>query len=303
MCKKITAIVMLGSWSLLLAAAGAIEDIPEDLPAASRVPEDPFNWVDYTYEGDARFKTEPVAGQDGRVSLHETRLSLAPFALPLSESLTFAPGVGLRWIRFDFKDVPWEPKQEDVYDVTLPLLLAYDRRPWLVLADVTPGLFTDMDHVTSEDYRTHGYAMGMYEMWPAVHLALGAAYDREFGEDKLYPLAGVDWFVGPAWELRILFPEPAVRYAPTDRWLLFSELRPAGGLWNIKGNESDSDFKLEGYRLGLGAEYNVYKALWVRAAGGLAFGRKYEIRELGQTLLDSEADDTYYLQAALQVRL
>ncbi|MBN1268318.1 MAG: hypothetical protein JXB04_01925 [Kiritimatiellae bacterium] len=268
-------------------------------PPSSNVPGEPFSWLLYAYEDEADFDAAEFGG--GKASIHELDFLGTPLyqrAGPWQRAI----GLLFRWNGFDFDAVDLDDL--DLYTLGLSLDLIRTEGPWTLWANATPSLFTDFERLTDDDFHALLGGMATYAWRPNVQWALGASYDREFGEDKLYPMAGAIWRPAREWEFNLVLPMPRITWAPTSKFLLFADARPAGGLWNISDDETDEefDFKLEGYRLGLGAEYELAPHIWLHAAAGTSIERNYEISSGHTELLKSDADDTYFARAGIVVR-
>lgn len=278
----------------LLREAGA-----QTTPPPSNVPPEPFSWMLYTREAEAEFRAAAYGGGEG--AIHELDFLGTPL-YRCSGGCQLAVGLSFKWSGFEFDAVSLDDL--DLYALGLSFDVVRTRGPWTFWANVAPSLFTDFERLTADDFRTLVGALAMYAWRPNAQWALGASYDREFGEDKLYPLAGAIWKIGRDWELNLVLPAPRATWAPGRKLLLFADARPAGGLWNVTDDETDGDldFKLEGYRLGLGAEYELAPHLWLHAAAGASLERTYEIGDGHRRLLESDAEDTYFARAGLVVR-
>ena len=285
---------------LATGAALAQRDVLPD----NNISRDPFAWVLFTYDGESDVN---VKGQPGATDASAWMADVdAVISLPVytNSQIAFLAGAGYRWTRFEFNKIQGVGNY-DVYTIRIPFDLVYvGLKRWTFWANVTPGLFSDLDGITSDDYRTQVHGMAMFEAVQGVNLSVGASYDREFGEDRLYPLGGVVWTVTPEWQLRLILPEPEVVYAPTKRLAFFAEARPAGGLWNIhdRSDDQDYDLSLKTWQVGGGMEIALTEHVWVHVAGGADVNREYEIQRDGKSLLESEADDAWFARAGLVLR-
>ena len=281
-------------------AALAQRDIVPD----TNISKDPFAWALFTYDGesDVNLKGEPGA-EDASAWMADADAVIS-FPVCTNSQIAFLAGGGFRWTRFEFDKIPGVGNY-DVYTITVPIDVVYSGlKRWTFWANVTPGLFSDLDGLTSDDYRTQAHGMVMFDALEGLALSLGVSYDRVFGEDQLYPLGGVVWTVTPEWQLRIILPQPAVVYAPTRRLAFFAEARPAGGLWNIRDSldGEDYDLSLKTWQVGGGMEFAVVEHVWVHLAGGMDVNREYEIQRSSRSLLESEADDAWFARAGLVLR-
>lgn len=294
-CAAISSSLLFGS-----ALAGLAQGISTE---TSNVPDDPYAWALFSYDGEASINPKKWGGTGdpkGQMLEFDSAVSAPLLSTP---DITLGLGAMFTWSGISFKDLPGV-KDYDLYVVGVPVDAIYTGVPgWTFWGNVTPGLFTDFTKITGDDYRTLAHAMVLYEMMPELKLGLGASYDREFGEDRLYPLGGAIWSIGREWRLELLLPAPAINYAPTDRLVFFADARPAGNKWNLDAEEDgEADFKLECWRIGAGFEYRLFGSLWAHLAGGMTLNRKYEIHDGAKTVLESDVDDTYFVRAGLAIQ-
>lgn len=300
MKRWIPAIVSL-IWAMSLARAETVSDLPVTA-LASDVPEAPAIWGLYTFEGKADLEQAVTPAGPTQVGVQSVDAT-ASLSVVSNRAMTFMAGAYWRWDRFDLSGGYNE--RYDLYVAAVPLNLFYTGfEDWLFWGNVTPGLFTDFQRLTHDDYRTTGHAMVQYDWTRAFRLAAGLAYDREFGDDKLYPIGGIVWDINRAWQLNLIFPWPQIAYAPWPGLVLFVDARPAGNKWNVHytGDVSDYDLKVESWQVGGGLEYQLWKQIWLHASAGADVRRHYEIRLDDDSRIDSDAGDTYYLRAGLVVR-
>ncbi len=281
--------------ALLLAAA--VRTAPAAEPAESRAPDDAFSWLLVTYEHSAEFEEDPGAG--GEASITEADLASPPLVFG-SEPWQTAVGLGANWTRLEFSGT--SSADLDLYTLAIPLDLLYTGEDWSFYGNVTPELVSDFEELGSRDARALLHAAALYAWTTAVDVVLGAAYDRIFGKDQLYPLCGVIWRIGESWRVDAVFPEPRVIWAPTERFLLFADMRPAGDVWNVEEEGyGEYDLKLEGYRIGLGCELGLMEHVWLHVAAGASLDRSYEVHVEGESV-EYEADDTFFARAGLVFR-
>ncbi len=294
--NKLTCIFIMSAG--LAAVALAAGDRPGEPEPTAYVPEDPLAWVLYTYTPKADVHQKGFPDAEASESELEAALALPVYT---NTMFSFYTGPFFKWTHFEPSGLPME--RHDTYSTALSLdALIGDRRPWELWLNVTPGLFTDFDGVDHNDYRTLLYGMATYQALTNVALALGAGYDRIFGDDQVYPLGGVQWRIGREWELDLVLPAPNITYAPTARFLGYVDLRPTGDMWNVREEGEDYDFKFESYRLGAGVEYAVADHVWLHVGAGLDFNRNYKIENDRRQALNADVDDTWFGRVGVMVR-
>lgn len=270
--------------------------------AVTNFPADPYAFAMYTYIGEADLKKEDTGQSDSRARMHEWE-ALAAAPVWRAGAQTLLLGAGAKYNRFEFENVPLA--DENVYALRLPLDYIHDQGgDWMFWGNVTPGLFSDLEGLNRDDYKTQLHGMAVYRWQPRLHLAAGLAYDSAFGDDDLYPMGGLIWRAHAQWLVSLILPAPALVWRPHRRLLVYADLRPAGDKWNVRvdGEPEDYDFKLECWRAGAGVEYNLAGALWLHLGGGMALERQYEVSNNAGELYKSEVDDAWFCRAGVLCR-
>lgn len=263
-------------------------------------PADPFGWVTYAYDGESDLKDADAGITKGSAAVQEAE-ALMYVPLMTNGPMALLMGGWVKWDRFEFEDAGMDSL--DVYALRAPIDLLCSRfDPLTVWLNVTPSLATDFDGLNREAYRTQFHVVGLYDLNAALQLAAGMAYDSVFGDDELYPLGGVRWRIGKSWDLNLILPEPRVTWSPSETLALFVDARPAGDQWHIREEGERYDLKLESWRVGGGLEYALAEHVWLLVSLGMDVDRTYEIKNDDTTLLDSEAEDTWYARAGLVFR-
>ncbi len=265
------------------------------------VPDEPLAWALFSFDGESDVNSDDPEMAFGKVRVTEIDV-MSSFPVATMDDFTLLGGVGWQWTRFEFTDLH---DDINVYAVTVPISLLYtgiDR--WMLLGNITPGLYTDFNGFDRNDYRGTVYGMAFYRWMPNVDLTLGVSYDCIFGDDTVYPLGGAIWCLGDDWQLRLLFPMPQIIYAPVEKLVFFVDARPTGNKWNIRpaGEDADYDFKLESWRIGTGVEYELFSHVWLHGGGGIHVDRKYDVHNDNDKLLDADIDDTWFVRAGIVLR-
>ncbi len=172
--------------------------------------------------GKIRF-VDPVAPQmTGRVQLQEAAV-LIPFAAVPWGSWELASAGWAGWTRLDFAGYA-DLNTEDLYGAALALSIEQPiRQRWGWNAILMPGFYGEA--------RFMGQALACCRLADAWRLELGVAWDDAFGEPRLFPVGGVVWQPVDAFTARLLFPAPALNWAPTRRLNVYTFLQPSGDRW------------------------------------------------------------------------
>jgi hypothetical protein len=269
------------------------------------IPGEVAGFLYYSHIAEADFKDPESGDGDEKVSLSETAV-FAPVPVYESDDLAVFAGPWAEWFRFEFSGVGDLDNDLDLYTVALPFGAEYRGvQDWSFSGMLVPGFFTDFREVNSEDFKVQVHGLAQWQYTPKLAFALGLAYDTAFGDDDLYPVGGLIWDPAPQWSVRLLLPEPMVVWMPDEKVMLYWHTLPAGGKWNMHDSTQDDkayDFREESWRSGIGGELRLTESLWFHLSGGLDFDRKYKIENDDGYLLDSEADDSWYIRAGLAIR-
>jgi len=236
----------------------------------------------------------------GKFTLQEAD---ALMSIPVVEfgSAMMLVGGRFKWTGLEYKDVAMA--DQDLYVIGVPVDVIYGAgTPWVFWGNVSPGVASDLDDMNSDDYNTTAAGIAMYQWTPNLSFALGLAYDREFGDDKLYPMGGVRWLIGDEWELNAILPTLRVAYAPTSDLFFQVHVHAAGDKWHMRVDNAEYDMKVETIRLGAGVDYAVADGIWLHFLTGLDVDRKYEIQNAAGHVLDDEAEDAAFVRVGLLVR-
>lgn len=266
-------------------------------PFESRVAEDPFNWARYIVEEDAG-----IEDSDAEVSITVLDINAA---LPAWQSGNSAVLIGAQYIRhsFDFS----EPEAYEVHMLSLGLpvdVTTAAGENWILWGRVNPGIYGRESDLEADDARVTGFGVGVYRWNDRLQLAAGAAYDREFGDDQLYPLAGAIWDIYETLQLYAILPDIKLIFAPVSRFQLYAGVSPAGGMWKVRDHAAgeEYDIKLEGYRLGLGAEVEIIDHVWLNVGAGSSVERNVTWQPEGGRREEGELDEATYYSASVVIR-
>ena len=170
---------------------------------------------------------------------------------------------------------------------------------------VSPGVYSDFEHSSSQSLRITGYGSGIWTWSPTLKIVLGAAYlDRR--DVAILPIGGFIWKPCEETEFRLVFPQPKIArriywtgaYNPDiENWVYVAgEL--GGGSWAVQQPGPTEDvFTYRDYRLLLGTERKVSRGLCSQFEVGYIFGRKIEFDSSGARIYPG---DTVLLRGGLR---
>ncbi|MDD2237670.1 MAG: DUF6268 family outer membrane beta-barrel protein [Kiritimatiellae bacterium] len=262
-------------------------------------------WATFTYAGKADFDHPDDSSKKASASATEASVAI-PFPVYSTEDWNFFAGPQVDWYRYEFDQVQGLD-DVDVYDVVAQLAATYDGiEDWEFVLSLAPGFYTDFRKIGSEDFKTFANGVAYWRLNETVQLVGGVAYDTAFGGDDLFPVGGVRWDPSPTLSFQLIFPEPVILWAPKKGLMLFVNTLPAGGKWNTYDETPDNNrysFETQGWRSGCGLEVQLTDSIWFHIAGGMEYGRNYEIvNEDGDSMLNSDVEDTWYSRVGIVIR-
>lgn len=267
----------------------------------------PMASVNFVYEADAQVKDPGTFATDtGEASAAVQQLDLrGSFPVWFGEKWRVlgsarASWTGFSWDHLNVDDV-------DAYQLSVPFrVMGEINENHGFFGIIGINYYSDLKEWDSNDLKPSAVLMATYKGWENWTLYYGAAYTRDFGSDKAFPVAGFEWESAERWTLSLLYPRPGVTYKVNDSLTLDAGLSVAGGAWGIsdprQGNSGERfNMEFKGWRGGIGATYKLTDT-WALSAGiGSTFAREYVIENDNETLLDSDVNDTWGWRFALQL--
>lgn len=166
---------------------------------------------------------------------------------------------------------------------------------------VTPGLASDLERISSGDFRLTVLGLGTYQAGPEWRWVGGLYYGQAFGETRFFPALGTIWTPAREWAVSILMPRPGITYTPSHSWSLTALIQPTGGDWNIRDQERSPNLILETWRAGLEVGWSLNPGVQFFAETGYAFSRSLERHDGDEPLQDDSVDPCPYFRAGLRI--
>ena len=235
--------------------------------------------------------------------------ALAQYPLYRTDRARFTAGVRYRWTQLDFDgSSPIAQGTLDLHRLQIPF--NYWRslgEQWKLWAGVEPGLFTDFNALSDEDFTVSALAVVAYEWRPEWSVSFGAYYSRDLGEDRVLPVLGLIWRPNPHWNLAATFPRFRVAYAPNEQWVFDVTVRPGGSGWNIRtdGGE-DLNLEYKSWRAGAGVERLLTTSFPGKLSAfvevGVGFAQDLKLKDGSHERFASNLDETLILSGGLRLR-
>jgi hypothetical protein len=221
----------------------------------------------------------------------------------------FDLGLDYQYTRYRYAEI--DGRNRDLHRLQLPLGIRHAGGGWNLSAYLAPGVGTSsnvlkdlFDRGSREDYMVTARVESELGVDDPHGWLIGAAWDRAFGDERLYPVVGFLYRPFDGLNARIAWPDPALSYRWTERQRLRLRLFPAGFQWHVVSDELGDafDYEVEAWRLECTWSYRFASTFWLDLAFGFEFDRRHRFRDDTGRLIDSGIDDQWLLSAGLRWR-
>ena len=270
------------------------------LPALAQIPEHLNGSLDFSYVAPSEIENVDGAGEVeiGRVTAFAQEELWGDDVF--SDEWGLATGIRGTYTLFDFDKLA--PGDLNLFALEIPVsLISEQLNKWDFNFGVTPGLYSDLDDFDADHVNVHGRAAVRYIFKPQVRLLLGAKYDQAFGEEEVYPYAGLQFSTkNKGVEFDLVYPEPRLAFNPCESAQIFFYGKPVGGFWNATetvglGGTSDLEVEYSALQGGGGISIEIAYDMWMYISGGMEFERELNTDvEKGAQVLDGDLEDMWF---------
>ncbi|PCI51128.1 MAG: hypothetical protein COB51_02465 [Moraxellaceae bacterium] len=189
-----------------------------------------------------------------------------------------------------------------LHALSLPISYITSQGGWLHKVNVIPGLYSDLDEVSGEDYAVGVNYQGIYRTSPSTRWVMGAGVNRQFGDSQAFPILGVIYKPNDHFQYALVLPQIKINYTPRQGQTWFFKFGPNGNKWNVESQiseiQTDVDIVTKSVEMAFGSEQSISGNLSALFEVGVAGAREVELEgPLGETFdLDVEADVFITLQ-------
>ncbi len=206
---------------------------------------------------------------------------------------TFDIGIDYEYVRYEYTNV--DSRNRDLHRLQIPVLFDSDFKSWHLRGFVAPGVstssnvFKDFLNRGSSDDTFVSARAAMHRGETTREWFVGVAYDRSFGEPRVYPVAGVELTPTPALRIRLAFPDPGFELQVSGRQSLQGRVTPAGHQWRVVTDDFSSsfDYRVEALRAQLNWNYRIWRQLSIDLSVGHESGREHQFASNSGTTVKS----------------
>jgi len=205
-----------------------------------------------------------------------------PVPLKGGNALLFGLDYQSQWIGYD--EAPTNELPNTLYSLgaTLGFVWAMTEN-WSTVVQFMPGIQSDMEDVSSEDYVFKGSLLFVRPFGKANRFGIGAAFSDAFGSPQPIPLLLIDWYPAENWFVEGLLPTDLdVGYRFSKALSVGLEGKVRGYMYRMSDDEDTWDSAVLRYteiQVGPFVDYSLTDKLHLRASAGVSAANKFEFRD------------------------
>ncbi len=215
-----------------------------------------------------------------------------------NDRFLLAVGFHYQYTRYEYSGI--NSRNRDLHHLQLPVRFEITDDDRRLSAYVAPGIATSSN--VFKDFLNRGsgddwYLSGAVEVEigdPGRRWLFGAAYDRSFGESRIYPILGLGFAPGDNLNLRLAYPVSGVAWEYSDRSTITASVLPAGFEWRVVTDDfaSNFDYRVEGIRTQLNWTHRLFERWSIDLSAAYETDRRHElVDDLGQPVVGYPQDE------------
>ncbi len=254
----------------------------------------PGYMVDTTWVGSQDFE----GNLTGSFDTFELRTIIPVWSTKVGEGGRLSMSLGYNWTQLEFA----AGARYDLY--TLEAQIGYfwnsPTSDWWGLGFVTPGLASDFNGLSGDDFQISALGLIGYEFTETFTLAGGVFANYANQDGMVLPALGFIWQPG-AWTVQVTPPFMVVGYTLTDDVTVSLSLYPSGGSWDLDDPNQQNTLKVSGWQSAASVIWKATDKLTVSVRAGMNFGGELEFRDNAErVIVDENLDPAPF--GALNVR-
>lgn len=272
---------------------------------ADEVSPPPETFLSFSY---AVSDESTVGESSATIDTKETRFAAGLFGFGAAER-RFDLGLDYQYTRYSYSGL--NSRNRDLHRLQVPIGLRATTGRWSLDAFVAPGVatssnvFKDLPSKSSSD---DFFGTAQFEATGGGNATaswlIGGAWDRSFGEARLYPVVGAVLSPSRRLRARIAFPDSAVHWRATKRQSLTLRLYPSGFEWHVLDDDlvTEFDYRVEAWRAEAWWSLQAIRGVYLDLALAWEFARHHEFRDRAGLMIDADVDDALFMTVGLRWR-
>jgi hypothetical protein len=236
---------------------------------------------------DATFiDTQDFENQAGGIDFFELR-TIAPVAAKKWGDFLVAGSLGYTLTEVDFQG--WGGLQDEtLHTLEAQITMSWrpENTPWSALAFVTPGLGTDFEDISGDDFEVSGLGLINYRVSEELSLA-GGLFGRYAADDSsVVPALGFIWQREP-FIVQLTPPFAVIGWQATERLTLSLSAYPSGGAWDLD-DSAVNRVEISGWQMAASAIYQLTDHLAISLRGGFNIAGEVELQDARHRKINEE---------------
>jgi len=158
---------------------------------------------------------------------------------------------------------------------------------WWGLGFVTPGLGTDFNGISFDDFQISALGLIGYEFTKTFTIAGGVFASYANDDGTLLPALGFIWQPGDL-TVQVTPPFIVVGYKVSDPVTVSLSLYPSGGSWDLEDQNGVNTIVLSGWHSAASVMWKANEKLTLSLRAGINFAGEFETRDGDERVLNDE---------------
>jgi hypothetical protein len=171
-------------------------------------------------------------------------------------------------------------------EAQLSLFWRPEQTPWWGLGFLTPGLGTDLQGLSSDDFEISSLGLLGYRFTDAFSLAGGFFAHYGAQEGMLVPALGFIWKPDP-FIVQVTPPFVVLGWRATDRFTFSLSAYPGGGSWDVE-DPAVNRVELSSWQTAASVMYQATNRISISLRAGLNLGGELELRDSNNRVIANE---------------
>jgi len=243
------------------------------------------------YVLDATFMdTQDFSNRPGGLDFFELR-SIAPIGSKKFGDFRVAASIGYTLTELGFNGFAGLGDESlHTLEAQITLLWRPEQSRWSALGFVTPGIGTDFQGLSWDDFEIAGLGLLNYRFTDSFSLSGGMFAQYGAGEGMIVPALGFIWQPEP-FVVQLTPPFAVVGWHATDRLTLSVSAYPSGGSWDVE-DPNVNRVDLSGWQTAATAQYKLTDKVTLSVRAGLNMGGELELRDSNNNVIANETLDS-----------
>jgi hypothetical protein len=230
--------------------------------------------------------TQDLANRPGGLDFMEVRTILPVWTKKVAD-LRMSASLSYNLSELDFNGfLGLQRESLHTLEAQLSLFWRPEQSRWWGLGFVTPGLGTDFQGVSWDDFEISSLGLLGYRFTDAFSLAGGFFAQYGAHEGMIVPALGFIWKPEP-FIVQVTPPFVVLGWRATDRFTFSLSAYPGGGSWNVE-DPAVNHVELNGWQTAATLLYQATDRFSISLRAGLTLGGELELRDNNNRVLANE---------------